>query len=294
MHESNAEFVRSRTYPFCRQFLHEHELARSLLKSKTHLVGTFRANRKHLPKVVMHAKLKRGEIAAREYQKGVVVLKWKDVRDVRVLSTKHKPELEDPPSRRVRARTEVAEVRQEEEEDNEATEPGPSQARKSKRGGRQKKPITIHAYNKGKSRVDLFDQMVSCDTLLCKGIKWYRKLATELILGVGIVNAFIVFKEVTGKKIQVKKFREEICLGLLGIENDHEMPNAVCQRILKEDMNQAGKKIRRRCKGYYKKAYDTWGSTHTKKKGTKCVFTYCNHCEDKPYLCLDCFREKHE
>ena len=153
MHESNAEFVRSRTYPFCRQFLHEHELERSLLKSKTHLVGTFRANRKHLPKVVMHAKLKRGEIAAQEYQKGVVVLKWKDVRDVRVLSTKHKPELEDPSSRRMRARTEVAEVRQEEEEDNEATDPGPSQARKRKRGGRQKKTITIHAYNKGKSEL---------------------------------------------------------------------------------------------------------------------------------------------
>ena len=41
------------------------------------------------------------------------MLKWKDVRDVRVLSTKHKPELEDPPPRRARARTEVAEVRQE-------------------------------------------------------------------------------------------------------------------------------------------------------------------------------------
>ena len=93
---------------FVDNFYTSYELARSLLKRKTHLVCTLRANRKHLPKVVMHAKLKRGDIVAREDQKGIVVLKWKDVR----------------------ARTEVAEVRQEEEEDNEATEPGPSQERK--------------------------------------------------------------------------------------------------------------------------------------------------------------------
>ena len=81
---------------FVDNFHTSYELARSLLKRKTHLVGTLHANRKHLPKVVMQAKLKRGEIVAREDQKGIVLLKWKDVRDVRVLSTKHKPELEDP------------------------------------------------------------------------------------------------------------------------------------------------------------------------------------------------------
>ena len=102
------------------------------------------------------------------------------------------------------------------------------------------------------------------------------------------------YKEVTGKKIQVKQLREGICLGLLGIENGHKMPNAVRQHILKEDMNQAGKKIRRRCKDCYKKVCNTRGSTHTRKKETRCVSTYCNLCEDKPYLCLDCFRKKHE
>ena len=38
---------------FVDNFYTSYELARSLLKRKTHLVGTLRANRKHLPKVVI-------------------------------------------------------------------------------------------------------------------------------------------------------------------------------------------------------------------------------------------------
>ena len=52
-------------------------LAESLLKQKTHLVGTIRSNRKGIPKSVASAKLNKGEVVAKENESGIVVMKWK-------------------------------------------------------------------------------------------------------------------------------------------------------------------------------------------------------------------------
>ena len=72
-------------------FYTSYELANYCLQKQTHLVGALRANKKHLPKEVLQAKLKRSEMVAKEDQQGVAILKWRDTRDVRVLSTKHAP-----------------------------------------------------------------------------------------------------------------------------------------------------------------------------------------------------------
>ena len=42
--------------------------------------------------------------------------------------------------------------------------------------------------------------MASYVTTLRKGVKWYRKSATELLLGMAVVNAWVVYKEATKKK----------------------------------------------------------------------------------------------
>ncbi|KAI5696018.1 hypothetical protein M8J75_007003 [Diaphorina citri] len=68
-----------------------YPLAKAMLAKKTHVVGTVRSNRKEMPPEVMHAKLKRGEMIAREEQNGIVILNWKDTRNVRMMSTKHEP-----------------------------------------------------------------------------------------------------------------------------------------------------------------------------------------------------------
>ncbi|CAG5041429.1 unnamed protein product [Parnassius apollo] len=65
------------------------ELANELLDKDTHLVGTLRKNRRGLPKAVVDSKLKPGEVIAMENERGICVLKWKDKRDVLMLSTKH-------------------------------------------------------------------------------------------------------------------------------------------------------------------------------------------------------------
>ena len=52
------------------------------LQKETHVVGTLRANKKDFPKEVLMAKLRRSEMIAKEDQDGIVVLKWRDTRDV--------------------------------------------------------------------------------------------------------------------------------------------------------------------------------------------------------------------
>ncbi|CAG4958165.1 unnamed protein product [Colias eurytheme] len=65
------------------------DLANQLLNQDTHLVGILRQNRKGLPVAVVDAKLEKGESIAMENQRGICMLKWKDKRDVLMLSTKH-------------------------------------------------------------------------------------------------------------------------------------------------------------------------------------------------------------
>ena len=97
----------------------------------------------------MNANLKKGEVIAREDKNGIVVLNWLDTRYVRVLTTKHAPEMVD-----INANS----------------------ASTSRQINKQK-PLPICEYNKDKAGIDISDQMGSYATTLRKGIKWYRKLA---------------------------------------------------------------------------------------------------------------------
>jgi hypothetical protein len=60
-----------------------------LLDRRTHLLGTLRANRKGNPPDVIKAKLRKGEKVMRQNAKGITILKWRDQRDVLMLSTCH-------------------------------------------------------------------------------------------------------------------------------------------------------------------------------------------------------------
>lgn len=63
-------------------------LTQYLLKHNTNVVGTLRKSRRENPKEIMNAKLAKGNVV--HAQKGNIhVLKWKDKRDVCMISTKH-------------------------------------------------------------------------------------------------------------------------------------------------------------------------------------------------------------
>ena len=69
------------------------DLAEKLITKNTHLVGTLRKNRRGNSAEVVSKKLKRGELIARENKSGITILKWKDKRDLLMLSTKHSAEM---------------------------------------------------------------------------------------------------------------------------------------------------------------------------------------------------------
>ena len=64
-------------------------LAKKLLERRTHLVATLRKNRSELPPLVKEKKLKRGELYCLQNKDGILVLKWRDKRDLMMLSTWH-------------------------------------------------------------------------------------------------------------------------------------------------------------------------------------------------------------
>nr|CAI5849424.1 unnamed protein product [Callosobruchus analis] len=220
------------------------ELATKLRARNTHLVGTVRKNRKGLPLDVVNAKLKRGEIFGQE-KNGIVVFKWRDKRDVIMLSTKHTDEMVEIPSR----------------------------------DGARFKPKAVIDYNQAKSFIDLSDQMSSYSTSLQRSIKWFKKIATELILGASVVNAHQLFKlyKDDASKISITTFKENLCMQLLNVSKQHAYTSA---------------EKRGRCKLCYQKNKEIHGREYVIRK-TRQVNSRCDACADKPLLCLECFFATH-
>jgi hypothetical protein len=63
-------------------------LAESLLRNDTYLIGTLRSNRAGSEHGVVQKKLKRGEVYGLQSSNGIKLIKWKDRRDVLMISTK--------------------------------------------------------------------------------------------------------------------------------------------------------------------------------------------------------------
>ena len=259
-------------------FYTSYDLAQYCQEKKTHLVGTLRANKKHIPKEVLNTKLKRGEMVAKEDQDGVVILKWKDSREVRILTTKHAPVMV-PVARRAHHFDSAEIVQRRNQKSRKATE----------------KPVAVLAYNRGKGGIDLSDQMACYVTTLRKGVKWYQKLATELLLGMAVVKAWVAYKEVTKKKIQIFKFRERLAeqlLNLVGVVHVTPAGSSSTHHLV-ERTGSHGKRIRRTCSSSYAKMKKQDGRDSTRKITQK-SYTYCDLCPGQPQMCLKCFNEVHQ
>lgn len=236
------------------------KLANLLLDEKTHLVGALRSNRQGIPKAVITKKLKRGEIIAKVNSRGICIMKWRDKRDVLLLSTKH---------------TNKTVTLQRKKGDNIAI------------------PEAIVEYNSAKNSVATYK------TPLRKTIKWYRKIAVELIWGTSLVNAHILYKKITNDNIQIGEFREKVIEALLfpsQQQQTEDVETSTPPRKRKRLNTHAfckkegsAHKMRKYCKGCYEK----------KKKGlisknNVCkVATYCRDCKGQPHYCLTCFNMEH-
>ncbi|XP_017475443.1 PREDICTED: piggyBac transposable element-derived protein 2-like [Rhagoletis zephyria] len=116
-------------------FYTSYELARSMINQKTHVVSILLVIKKYFRKELMGAPIKKGEVVAREKSNGIVVLKWKDKRDIRMLSTKHAPVMVSTLNEQINP-----------------DEPSTNRRSRSTRRATEK-PLAVFEYNKGKSGI---------------------------------------------------------------------------------------------------------------------------------------------
>ena len=73
------------------------------------------------------------------------------------------------------------------------------------------KPSSVIEYCKAKKGVDKSDQMSMYHTTRRKKRKWYQKLAIELIPGMAVVNAWVLYnKFLNDKTTSMKEFNENL------------------------------------------------------------------------------------
>lgn len=236
-------------------------LAVQLLNRQTHLIGTLKKNRKGIPREVTNKKLKSGEYIAKENRKGITVLSWRDKRYVLMLSTKHSDS--------------QIEVR-------------------NRRGLTKKKPEMIVTYNQGKSPVDQSDQMTAYQSPLRKTIKWYRKLAFEILLNTAMVNAWLMFKEVEHVETGILGFRKSVAYALCSSRPpspDVEVATTNRNRRSRHEISNTEIHKRKPCQLCYEAAKRSHGWRVA--RNIKRIRTYCKGCEGTPHLCIECFNRKH-
>lgn len=146
-------------------FYNSPQLADLLISKQTDVYGTLRATRKEVPKELKNKKLNKGEIIA--YQRGkVTVLKWKDKKDVALISTVHSM-----------ATQEVV-----------------------VKGERIQRPTLVIDYNDTMGGVDRVDQHLSDYVIPRKrGKKYYKKIFFHL-LDFALWNSFILYQKTGGRK----------------------------------------------------------------------------------------------
>ncbi|XP_076641679.1 piggyBac transposable element-derived protein 4 [Halictus rubicundus] len=200
------------------------ELAEKLINKNIDLVGTLRSNRRGNPQQVISKKLKRGEIIAKENEQGITILKWKDKCDILVLSTKHSSEMVN-----VKSRSE-----------------------------HKLRPQIIVDYNRGKAAVDLSNQMNAYNNPLRRSMKWYRKLAFELLLSTTVLNSYILYKDITKKNISITESWKKLAVHLTNCREENIPSGSIATTSKKQRdkyQKQPGKvsAVRKYCKSFHVK-----------------------------------------
>lgn len=249
-------------------------LAEYLKGRNTDLCGTLRKNKRNLPQEVVTAKLRRGEQIARQKDNLYTVLKWRDKRDVFMISTCH----------------------------------GDGMSNVTTRRGDVIKPDAVIDYNDAKKGIDISDQLASFHSPLRKSLTWYKKIAVDLLFQVAIINARCIYNELTdGPKLTVLQVQEHLVRHFLGPAASTTETNLPQRSSISSSSsgtsiasssnsghslqeiprNAFGKLVRKRCNGCYIKLKNE-GLVARKAKQ---VHTECKKC--KKSFCLECYNEKH-
>lgn len=135
------------------------KLAHNLLSKETYCTGTLRQNRKNNPKDITSKKLKVGENVGKYTEKGVSVVKWRDRREVLMISSEFENDMVEVTNRK---------------------------------GQTKIKPLAISKYNQYMSGVDKQDQMMSYYPCERKTIRWYKKIGIHFFQ-LFMLNSYYLF-----------------------------------------------------------------------------------------------------
>lgn len=148
-----------------------------LMQHNTNACGTARLNRKMMPKF-QNKKMKKGDVEF-VHSNGVLALKWKDKREIVMLSTKHDAKM--IPTTKVDFST----------------------------GENKIKPEAVVEYTKNMGAVDKVDRILGFADCSRKSFKWYKKIFFRLV-DCCTLNAFFLHKFITQKKLSFGEFRENL------------------------------------------------------------------------------------
>ncbi len=127
------------------------------------------------------------------------------------------------------------------------------------------KPQVALDYDEGRQSNDLSDQLSTCYTYLRRSIKWYKKVAFELIFGTAIVNSYLIYKEnyATNDMIILQFLESLVQSLLLAMPFEKLQPGPRQQAVSHSKCKIADQKleerkgstciVRRRCPGCYEK-----------------------------------------
>jgi hypothetical protein len=167
-------------------------LFHELWKNNTLAVGTLQSNRKGLSKDLVRQKLKKNQLSFRR-KDHLFFLKWKDNRDVFMLSTRHRMTATNVPVR-------------------------------TKFGIQDKmKPDVIIDYNNNKTGVDHSDQLMSYYPFDRRQVKWWKKVFFHMFMMM-VVNSFIIHKSTQKKSVHLVEYVTKLSEMLAdkgGLENEN-------------------------------------------------------------------------
>lgn len=192
------------------------------LSSKgTYITGTLRKDRKGNPKRVISTKLKKGQMVWRS--KGdVSVSKWKDKRDVLMISNSHVPKMISATNRK---------------------------------GKEKQKPNMVKDYNDSMSGIDRSDQILSYHSGLRKTLRWYKKAGVH-IMEMFLTNSFYLYQKYSSNKefSHLVQFKENIVKCLIGERRKKKFlePSANFHYLVPIPEGEKKKNPTRRCKQCWK------------------------------------------
>ncbi|XP_065319133.1 piggyBac transposable element-derived protein 3-like [Gordionus sp. m RMFG-2023] len=226
---------------FFDNYFTSYTLMADLKKKGIYASGTLNKNRRYLPIKNMETKLKRGEFDWRSDKNNISIIKWRDNRDVFIMSNYIDPRSVDTVKRKNK-KGEVFDV---------------------------KCPIMIKMYNKYMGSVDHFDHLKSLYEISRKWRKWWLPIFFWLI-DAAIINSFIIYNILTDNKLSSKEFRRQIIASEL----------AYCKNVNRDDNihndNNYISMQRKNNKPYILPEIRLKNSAHQPQAGTSRRCTFCS------------------